>query len=371
MNKRIEWVDIFKAFAIILVVVGHSTGLFNKYIYQFHMAAFFFISGYTENLTSRTTFETIINKIYRLILPLITMFFIMLLVVSCLNGIGLYSIFFQDTFIGFFKSIREFFKGIIYINWLGATWFLGVLFGIILIQKIIHNVFKQTINIIYMIISLLMFLLGYFMVATKTQLNIFVLTLDLTFIAQFYFMMGNVCKKINLISRLISNKIIKFSLLFLTIFLLWYFGNIHPTTVDYPSRKFGFCVIDAIIAVNGITFLCIISDTISRIKVLEIKNGLILIGKNTLGILFLHFLNFKISYIILAIFKIVQWTYLNNFVPTAEIGNRYWWMISSISITASIVEWKLMNKSQLGYNLFGQNKFRFEEVKNIFVNLKI
>lgn len=42
-KKRIEWVDIYKALGIILVVVGHATGAFNNYIYQFHMAAFLLI----------------------------------------------------------------------------------------------------------------------------------------------------------------------------------------------------------------------------------------------------------------------------------------------------------------------------------------
>lgn len=50
MEKRIEWIDIFKALAIVMVVIGHSTGKFNAYIYQFHVAAFFFISGYVSKM---------------------------------------------------------------------------------------------------------------------------------------------------------------------------------------------------------------------------------------------------------------------------------------------------------------------------------
>ena len=52
MNKRIVWVDIFKALAIILVVVGHATGKFNQYIYLFHVSAFFFISSEIFSLKS-------------------------------------------------------------------------------------------------------------------------------------------------------------------------------------------------------------------------------------------------------------------------------------------------------------------------------
>ena len=60
-HKRIEWVDIAKGIAIILVVIGHvgssygSEGLYknsfllnftNRFVYSFHMAAFMFISGF-------------------------------------------------------------------------------------------------------------------------------------------------------------------------------------------------------------------------------------------------------------------------------------------------------------------------------------
>ena len=44
-KNRISWCDIYKGIVIIIVVVGHATGKFNQYIYQFHMAAFFLISG--------------------------------------------------------------------------------------------------------------------------------------------------------------------------------------------------------------------------------------------------------------------------------------------------------------------------------------
>ena len=62
--NRIEWVDVFKGLLSISMVVGHATGYFNKYIYQFHMAAFFFASGYTINLSKRTLRETIYHKAY-------------------------------------------------------------------------------------------------------------------------------------------------------------------------------------------------------------------------------------------------------------------------------------------------------------------
>jgi len=53
LDRRIDWIDIYKGIMIALVVVGHATGKFNSWIYQFHMVAFFFISGYLTNLEKR------------------------------------------------------------------------------------------------------------------------------------------------------------------------------------------------------------------------------------------------------------------------------------------------------------------------------
>lgn len=67
--ERIDWCDIFKGIVIILVVVGHATDKFNQYIYQFHMAAFFFISGFTSKRKNSSLIEDYIKKFYKLKCP--------------------------------------------------------------------------------------------------------------------------------------------------------------------------------------------------------------------------------------------------------------------------------------------------------------
>lgn len=59
MKKRIEWVDIAKGIAIMLMVIGHevSNGLVYALIFSFHMPLFFILSGYTSHrVTSGTSF---------------------------------------------------------------------------------------------------------------------------------------------------------------------------------------------------------------------------------------------------------------------------------------------------------------------------
>lgn len=45
--KRLDWVDIAKGIAIVLMILGHSSlpNTIQNWIYSFHMPFFFFISG--------------------------------------------------------------------------------------------------------------------------------------------------------------------------------------------------------------------------------------------------------------------------------------------------------------------------------------
>lgn len=69
---RIQWLDIYKGIAIILVVIGHleiSDSLY-KYIYMFHMYAFFFAAGITFKINKSDTFLQFLKKnISRLYIP--------------------------------------------------------------------------------------------------------------------------------------------------------------------------------------------------------------------------------------------------------------------------------------------------------------
>ena len=46
MEKRENWVDQARGFAMFLVVYGHNFPVAEKYIYSFHMPLFLIISGF-------------------------------------------------------------------------------------------------------------------------------------------------------------------------------------------------------------------------------------------------------------------------------------------------------------------------------------
>lgn len=71
MNKRIEWIDIAKAVAIVLVGIGHYScpKILMAFIYSFHMPLFFILSGITFNTSKYTFQQFFIRKLKTLVFP--------------------------------------------------------------------------------------------------------------------------------------------------------------------------------------------------------------------------------------------------------------------------------------------------------------
>ncbi len=86
--KRIQWPDLLKAFAIILVVIGHVVSTYDSrgynapialWIYSFHMPLFMMLSGMFFKYTLDKPFwPMLITKCRTLLLPLISWSFILL-----------------------------------------------------------------------------------------------------------------------------------------------------------------------------------------------------------------------------------------------------------------------------------------------------
>jgi fucose 4-O-acetylase-like acetyltransferase len=74
-KKRLSWVDVTKGFLMILVVIGHYPGQLDfplvKYIYWFHMPAFFILSGmfFKPILEKGITKQAIHKRFMQLIVP--------------------------------------------------------------------------------------------------------------------------------------------------------------------------------------------------------------------------------------------------------------------------------------------------------------
>ena len=161
-TSRIEWIDVFKGILIILVVVGHSTGQFNSWIYQFHMAAFFLVSGYLCNLKGKNDLSIIIKKFLTLMVPVFSLGIMGVLFNALLNHYGVYEFLFGSSFLGIDFCIKELcINGNMYVQYWGTFWFLATLFGVELLQIILFHLLGKNVNALYFLVSLGLFLSGY------------------------------------------------------------------------------------------------------------------------------------------------------------------------------------------------------------------
>ena len=154
VTNRQEWVDIYKAIAIILVVVGHATGQFNMYIYQFHVAAFFFISGWVANFDRDNFLTYLCKKVTSLLIPLFTMVILFWLLKSAFIYLNVDSKLFGNQN-SLMETTESFWKTGSMDSFLGPAWFVVILFFASLISHFLYKISgKNVIIFLFLLIQL-------------------------------------------------------------------------------------------------------------------------------------------------------------------------------------------------------------------------
>lgn len=188
LNKeRFFWVDNLRAFAIILVVLGHNYFFLSGYISTFHVPIFFIISGYLFN-NNRDFKEFIKRKINSLIKPYFffsfSLYLYWLIIGNKMGGnAGQNSA--LKGFIGIFYGVEK-----QYIFWQSGLWFVLCLFIINVMYYFISKYFDRISKVIILITCLL---IGWF---TSVKLPIRLpWSIDVAFTALVFFIVGNIIKK--------------------------------------------------------------------------------------------------------------------------------------------------------------------------------
>lgn len=351
-KKRFVWMDILRGLLIISVVIGHSTGKFNGYIYQFHMGAFFLVSGYLAKQKSRSLLETIYHKVLTLFLPVLTSVCILQLATYGLHKLNIYNMLLGDMqYITFGIVLKEFFlHGSIYVWWLGAAWFVLVLFLISIIHRALYQLLDEKYGVVYGILSICLFLIGYSI--SKTGAHAW--NIDLVLIAQFYYVIGlYLCKYAeNVVQKRTWMQAIVLACI--TFVIMHIIATKLHFTMDYPSRAFNAPAIDVFMVVNGAIFIYALAMCISKIPVINWLTAYL--GRNTLPILLFHFMAFKVSFYFLYKFGLIPFQDISVFVPSDEVGKKYWWFIALIAILVSLLIWVIIKHIPILNVLFGQEK---------------
>lgn len=294
-KERNIQIDISRGIGIILIVMGHTAFRYTHFIYLFHVAIFFIITGYLFKEEYSTSIEGlkkfIFIKIKRLYIPFLIGNGLCILLNNFFIDINLYSgtshsyYTMKEVFINILKVIL-FRKNT---EMLGATWFLPILFWIstiyVSIEYITRKCTNKEKNIVQLIISLIFLIIGLYL----SEKNVNIIRLQI-FTCYIFFSLGKIISKFKIN---INNKMRIVILIFCLIMLLILnnFGTIEISQNKYTNILYFISV-----SLLGWYFIYELSYFVSKIKIFT--NILTYIGKNTMPILILHFVAFKLVNII-------------------------------------------------------------------------
>lgn len=121
MKTRIQWLDIAKGIAIILMVLGHTSipKVLSNFIWAFHMPLFFIAAGYSTQWNKLSIREYVIKKTRTLIIPFIA-YSIIILFIFHLIGHKDFSVWLKEGWKGY------------------ALWFIPVLYLASLLTRLLQ-----------------------------------------------------------------------------------------------------------------------------------------------------------------------------------------------------------------------------------------
>lgn len=306
--KKEKWISIYKGILIILMVLGHTTTIFGKYIYTFHIAAFFMISGYLFKDSTENFLSYLKRKFKSLMMPYFA--YVLALTVIAMLFSSIFDCFYQNQIDA--SNLYLFAKHFSTVDLAGALWFLPVLFFTEIGYKLLFELLKSkkklngNINIVAFVICFIIAIWGYTYYNNSEILPYF---LDLVMISLVLFSLGNLFKKIEYkITSFVSHIVFCVSCLGIYIYSSKYWQFIN-----FPTRSFPNIIVLLLLSFFGFFIVSYISKLLSKSPIN--CNVLCYIGNHTMAILGLHFLGFRILFGILYICGFVDISQTLSLVP--------------------------------------------------------
>ena len=342
--KRDKRIDIVRGLSMVLIVLGHSGFPKTSYIYLFHVSVFFIIAGwcwkeqYSEGSDGLKLFLK--RKIHSLYFPYVAWMSGYTLLHNLFIKINIYS---QDELFlegevgnqfGLVFSydevdyIKHEIRNILFVGsepLAGASWFLRILFYVMILWTGIDYLLKRNItniHIVRLVIATFLFAVGNFL-----RINNILLpdNISTVFSVYIFFWFGVYLRKmmdqpkIQSESRTICRiLIIVGCVMFLE--MLNHFGNIEISMNQYSSGLF--------LIVCSISGWLLLVEIALLIEKYQISRLFCFIGESTIWILFLHFAAFKFINVLqvyiynLPVYRIASY-------PTL-ITDKGWWIIYTI-----------------------------------------
>lgn len=279
-SKRLDWVDIAKGIAIILMVIGHEVK--NIYIYafifSFHMPLFFILSGYTSSKVD--SWNKFFQKQWRSLKRVLLLAILMVFLLGFENLIFIptfsFSDFWHNVLLGSFWGSNNPMLGIVGV---GVMWFLFVFFW----AKFCYELLQILLPSFYT--GLFLFVLsGIIMAWCQNFTHFLPQTLDIVPVAALFMWIGTLIKeKVDINNLSILDKTV-----FLILIFIWIASFICKIHIEMSIRHYPGLFLSVIEAIGGTIVICIFSKWISK----SILSGTLqIIGKHTLAVMCIHHLD--------------------------------------------------------------------------------
>lgn len=277
--RREKWIDVSKAIAILMVIIGHADPVDFGFVYGMHLFIFFVLSGYTMHVNSITV-EYINNKFTRLMHPYFTTCFFILIADVCnrIASVGEISIGEIKQIVSY-DIIRAFHASGTYTNIghieiggrIGAIWFLPAMFFSVLIIQIVLKVFKN--NIDRSVILILVALLG----IITARFIWLPFSVQAACMASVFIWIGYRLKEQKAISCVIDKKIIIGAIVILAAGIYKGYCGMAIVTADINDL-----IVSVVVAASGFILVTFFAK--------KIQDNIFLnfIGKNSLYVLCVH-----------------------------------------------------------------------------------
>lgn len=141
--ERIAWIDMAKAIAILLMIVGHeiNSGGVRSFIFSFHMPLFFILSGYTTHrVTAWHELKRVIFKLFKRIWLLAALMIVLLGVENYFLHPANIMMIFKLTLAGIFWGSNG---GPLGLSNVGVMWFLFAYFWARLFFDLVRLIIKD------------------------------------------------------------------------------------------------------------------------------------------------------------------------------------------------------------------------------------
>ena len=276
-TKRIAWIDMAKAIAILLMVIGHeASGSIYTWIFSFHMPLFFILSGYTaRRVDTWYGLRKTISKLFKRIWILAAIMIILLAIENYLFYPSQLVDVVKSTALGIFWGSNGARFGL---NNVGVIWFLFAYFWARIIFDMIRLIIKD--DRYNGVMFAIMAYAGY-LISQKIWLP---QALDIALIAAFFMWVGAALRSYQFFS---NSKTEFLTILIALVFWLWCVQNgLH---IELAIRSYPNFVITVIEAIAGTIVICYLSRGLMSTA---LTSWLVIFGRNSIILLCIHHLDF-------------------------------------------------------------------------------